>query len=74
MRAFLNQVPRGTYRAEDFLDDDGISTKPVKIAVTLRFGGRSEQGETGRETVCQTSGYGGLYRDRSASRRERERC
>ena len=38
MRAFLNQVPGGTYHAEDFLDDDGISTKPVKIAVSLQFG------------------------------------
>ena len=37
MLAFLNRVPRGTYQAEDFLDDDGISDKPVKIAVTLRF-------------------------------------
>jgi N-methylhydantoinase B len=39
MRAFLNQVPRGTYRAEDFLDNDGISTKPVRIAVSIRFAG-----------------------------------
>ena len=37
MRAFLAQVPRGTYRAEDFLDNDGISAKPVKIAVAVRF-------------------------------------
>jgi N-methylhydantoinase B len=37
MRAFLQQVPAGTYRAEDFLDGDGISEKPVKIAVTLNF-------------------------------------
>ena len=35
MRAFLGQVPPGNYRAEDFLDNDGISDKPVKIAVTL---------------------------------------
>ncbi len=37
MRAFLNQVPAGTFRAEDFLDNDGISIQPVKIAVTLKF-------------------------------------
>jgi len=37
MRVFLNHVPRGMYRAEDFLDNDGISNKPVKIAVTLKF-------------------------------------
>ena len=40
MRAFLSRVPRGSYRAEDFLDNDGVSTKPVKIAVTVKFGGR----------------------------------
>jgi N-methylhydantoinase B len=39
MRAFLQRVPPGTYRAEDFLDNDGISDKPVKIAVTLKFAG-----------------------------------
>jgi len=37
MRAFLERVPRGTYRAEDFLDDDGISSQPVRIAVALTF-------------------------------------
>lgn len=37
MREFLKQVPAGSYRAEDFLDNDGISHKPVKIAVTMKF-------------------------------------
>ncbi len=36
MRAFLERVPAGEYRAEDFLDDDGISERPVKIAVAVR--------------------------------------
>jgi len=36
MRAFLATVPAGTYRAEDFLDDDGVSPKPVRIAVAIR--------------------------------------
>jgi N-methylhydantoinase B len=36
MRAFLDQVPSGRYSAEDFLDNDGISTKPVKITVALK--------------------------------------
>jgi N-methylhydantoinase B len=35
MRAFLVRVPEGEYRAEDFLDGDGISEPPVKIAVTV---------------------------------------
>jgi N-methylhydantoinase B len=37
MRAFLGRVPHGIYHAEDFLDNDGISEQPVKIAVTLEF-------------------------------------
>jgi len=37
MRAFLQDVPRGTFRAEDFLDDDGISDRPVKIAARVTF-------------------------------------
>ncbi len=36
MRAFLQQVPRGEFNAEDFLDGDGISKRPVKIAVRVR--------------------------------------
>jgi len=35
MRAFLANVPRGTYRAEDFLDNDGMTDRPVRIAVTV---------------------------------------
>jgi len=37
MRAFLLRVPPGTYRAEDFLDGDGITEQPIKIAVTVTF-------------------------------------
>src|SRR5207248_1246997 len=37
MREFLRRVPPGTYRAEDFLDNDGISDAPVKIAVSITF-------------------------------------
>ncbi len=39
MRAFLAQAPRGSYRAGDFLDDDGITGKPVRIAATVTFHG-----------------------------------
>jgi N-methylhydantoinase B len=35
MNAFLAQVPAGTYRAEDFLDSDGITETPVRIAVNI---------------------------------------
>ena len=35
MRAFLRTIPPGQYQAEDFLDDDGVEDKPVRIAVTI---------------------------------------
>jgi len=35
MGAFLKNVPAGSYAAEDFLDNDGVSDQPVKIAVTV---------------------------------------
>jgi N-methylhydantoinase B len=35
MRAFLGTIPSGHYHAEDFLDDDGVEDKPVRIAVTI---------------------------------------
>ncbi len=34
-RKALAQIPKGTYRFEDYLDDDGFSNHPVKISVTL---------------------------------------
>ncbi len=37
MRAFLGKIPAGRYAAEDFLDDDGAGSGPVKIAVALTF-------------------------------------
>jgi N-methylhydantoinase B len=37
MRVFLGKVPQGRYSAEDFLDDDGAGSGPVRIAVTLSF-------------------------------------
>jgi len=36
MRAFLHTIPPGRYQAEDFLDDDGVEEKPVRIAVTIQ--------------------------------------
>jgi N-methylhydantoinase B len=36
MRAFLQNIPPGSYHAEDFLDDDGVEDKPVRIAVTIQ--------------------------------------
>jgi len=42
MRGFLANVHPGTYRAEDYLDNDGVSDKPVKIAVEIRVGGQRD--------------------------------
>lgn len=35
MRAFLARIPAGTYAAEDFLDDDGVTDSPVRLAVQI---------------------------------------
>jgi len=35
-RAMLRRIPNGEYRFEDFLDDDGVTDDPVRIAVALR--------------------------------------
>src|SRR5271163_1600936 len=37
MRAFLRTVLSGRYQAEDFLDDDGVDDRPVRIAVTIQI-------------------------------------
>ncbi len=59
MRAFLQRVPAGVYRAEDFLDNDGISDTPVKIAVTISFRpkGRSNQAKPLRGSPKRRPGH-----------------
>jgi N-methylhydantoinase B len=37
MRAELAQMPAGTFFAEDFLDDDGFGSEPIRICVAVRF-------------------------------------
>ena len=39
MAAALNELPRGTYRARDFLDGDGVGTVRIPIQVAIRIGG-----------------------------------
>jgi N-methylhydantoinase B len=39
MRAALARIPVGTYRAQDFLDDDGYSTQPVPLQVAIGIKG-----------------------------------
>jgi N-methylhydantoinase B len=41
MRAFLRTIPPGHYEAEDFLDDDGIDDKPVRISVRIEVRAKS---------------------------------
>ena len=36
MRAVLSTLPAGSWHAEDFLDDDGVSPRPIGIRVTFR--------------------------------------
>jgi N-methylhydantoinase B len=38
VRAFLRQLPRGTYSAEDYLDDDGIHSRAVKLCARITVG------------------------------------
>lgn len=41
MRRKIGEFPPGEYVAEDFMDNDGVTDDPVRIAVTLKtFGGR----------------------------------
>ncbi len=37
MRAELRKMPAGTFRAEDYLDGDGVTDEPIKIAVSITF-------------------------------------
>ncbi|MEM6799433.1 MAG: hydantoinase B/oxoprolinase family protein [Planctomycetota bacterium] len=39
MRAGIAGLPDGVYRFEDFLDDDGMTNEPVKIAVAVTIDG-----------------------------------
>ena len=55
-RAALRRIPNGTYRGEDFLDDDGISTEPLRIAVTIRVRGQTAEVDfTGSAPQCAGS-------------------
>jgi N-methylhydantoinase B len=56
MRSLLRTIPSGVYRAVDFLDDDGIGGKPLKVAVRIRIGGgRAEVDFTGSAPQCEGS-------------------
>jgi N-methylhydantoinase B len=55
MRAEIRRLPRGTYRASDVLDDDGVGTERIRIAVRVTLGsGRARIDFSG--TAAQTRG------------------
>jgi N-methylhydantoinase B len=37
MREALGRIPEGVYQAEDFLDDDGFSGRPVRLRVAIQI-------------------------------------
>jgi N-methylhydantoinase B len=39
MRSVLRRIPQGTYPGEDYLDNDGITTHPIRVAVEIRIRG-----------------------------------
>lgn len=53
MASTIASIPDGRYRAEDFLDDDGVSGEPQRIRVTIRIrGGNAEVDFTGSSPQC----------------------
>ncbi|MBI3933912.1 MAG: hydantoinase B/oxoprolinase family protein [Acidobacteria bacterium] len=56
MRAALARIPNGLYRAEEYLDDDGFSDKPVPIRVSIRVQGRQARVDfSGSAAQCRGS-------------------
>ncbi|MBI4164768.1 MAG: hydantoinase B/oxoprolinase family protein [Acidobacteria bacterium] len=54
MRAALRKVPDGTYVATDYLDDDGYSSKPVRLRVAITFWrGRAVVDFAGSAPACR---------------------
>jgi N-methylhydantoinase B len=41
MRAVLRRLPDGRYSFEDFLDGDGVTSRPLRIAVTIEIRGET---------------------------------
>ncbi len=56
MRSTLRSIPRGTYSAVDYLDDDGIVARPIRIAARIRIAGaKAEVDFTGSDPQCAGS-------------------
>ena len=57
MRVFLRQVPAGEYVAEDFLDNDGITDRAVKIRVKVQV--QASKGRTSLKAQVVTVDFSG---------------
>ncbi len=56
MRSAIRRLPSGTYRAEDYLDNDGITDRPVKIVATVSIrGDRASVDFTGSDAQVEGS-------------------
>ena len=56
MRAAIAQIPDGTYSFEDFLDDSGPNTEPVKVHVTITIDGEQLEVDYGGSSPQTASG------------------
>lgn len=53
MRAALQGLRRGTYVAEDFMDDDGVTDEPLRVRVKIQIGdGGAKVDFTGSSPQC----------------------
>jgi N-methylhydantoinase B len=56
MRAALRRIPDGLYEAQDFLDDDGYGSGPVRLRVAIRISGERAQVDfAGTAPACRGS-------------------
>jgi N-methylhydantoinase B len=56
MAATLQTIPNGTYRAVDFLDNDGVTSERQRIAVAIRIRGQSAEVDfSGSAAQCSGS-------------------
>jgi N-methylhydantoinase B len=39
MRQGLRNIPAGTYAADDFIDDDGVNDRPIRVAIKITIDG-----------------------------------
>jgi N-methylhydantoinase B len=56
MRQALLQIPDGTYSAQDYLDDDGFSSEPVPLHVSIKIRhGKAQVDFAGSSPACRGS-------------------